>query len=48
MHRLSGHWDGPDWDAKDAYKGGATPDWRSPDPAITGKAGKVFPYNTFS
>ena len=29
---------------KDAYKGGATPDWTSPDPAITGKAAKVIGY----
>ena len=48
MWQKSGHWDGPDWDIKDAYKGGATPDWHAPDPAVTGKGAKVFPYNKFA
>ncbi|KAL1512259.1 hypothetical protein AB1Y20_005521 [Prymnesium parvum] len=42
--KASGRLDGPDWDSKEAYKGGATPDWSAPDPAITGKAARVIPY----
>ena len=36
--------DGPDWDIEEAYRGGALPDWRAPDPAITGRAAPVIPW----
>ena len=42
----SGHLDGADWDAPEAYKGGALPDWNEPDPADTGRAAKTLPYKT--
>lgn len=42
----SGRLDGPDWDAPEAYKGGALPDWTDPDPADTGRAAKTHPYNS--
>ena len=45
MHRQSGRHDGPDWDAPEAYIGGALPDWSQPDPALTGKAAGTIPYN---
>jgi len=44
QYRASGHWDGPDWDFKDAYKGGATPDWKARDPAITGQGAATIGY----